>query len=63
MKNKSPSGSTGMQGKFMDMLKGLSRKNPAGVDKSMGMGSRSVDADATRSGVAPTPKTLGPRDA
>ena len=64
MRDKSPSGNTGMKGKGGSMLKGLSRKNPPGVDSSMKpMSSRSVDTDATRSGVAPTPRSLGPRDA
>lgn len=30
-------------------------------DKSMGLKGESVDKRATRKGVAPTPKTLGPR--
>lgn len=44
---------------------GLSRKSPAGTDKSMGATGRygSVNAGATRSGTAKTPKTLGPRTA
>ena len=64
MKDKSPSGSTGMKGRNMNMLKGLTRKSPPGVDSSMKpMTKRSVDEDAMRSGVAPTPRTLGPRDA
>lgn len=64
MENKSPSGDSGMRGKSGSMLKGLTRKNPAGVDSSMKIpSSRSVDSDATRGGTAPTPRTLGPRDA
>ncbi len=52
-----------MKGKSMSMLKGLSRKNPPGVDASMSPKGGSVNADATRGGVAKTPRTLGPRDA
>lgn len=63
MKNQSPSGSTGMMGKSSNMLKGLTRKNPPGVDASMKPMGGSVDNNATRSGVAPSPRTLGPRDA
>lgn len=63
MKNKSPSGSTGMKGKSMNMHKGMSRKSPAGVDSSMKPMGGSVDSGATRGKTAPTPRTLGPRDA
>lgn len=42
---------------------GLSRKNPAGVDSSMGCKGGSVNANPTRSKVAPNPKSLGPRTA
>ena len=35
----------------------------AGVDASMKCGKGSVDNDVTRSSVAPTPKTMGSRDA
>lgn len=63
MAMKSPSGSTGMQGKSGSLLMGLTRKNPKGVDASMSPKGGRVDADATRGGTAPTPRTLGPRDA
>lgn len=56
----SGSSSGGMKGG--DMLKGLSRKNPKGVDASMSCKGGSVNSDATRGSVAPTPRTLGPRD-
>lgn len=52
-----------MKGKSMSMLKGLTRKNPAGVDASMSPKGGSVNAEATRGGTARSPKTLGPRDA
>ena len=39
------------------------RKNPPGVDASMGLKGPSVDDGATRKGVAATPRTLGPRTA
>lgn len=55
-------GSAGM-GMKGNMLAGMTRKNPPGVDKSMTCKGGSVNADATRGGAAPTPKTLGPRDA
>jgi hypothetical protein len=46
------------------LLKGLTRKNPpqraAGDPKKP---TKSLDADATRSSVAKTPRTLGPRTA
>jgi hypothetical protein len=48
---------------------GLSRKNPKWPDasispsKTAGINTKSVKSDQTRSGVAPTPKTLGPRTA
>lgn len=63
MKSKSPSGHTGMSGKSMNMHKGMKRHAPMGVDASMKPMGGSVDNNATRSGVAPTPRTLGPRDA
>lgn len=45
----------------MDMCKGMSRKSPAGVDKSMACKGGSVDSDTTRDKVAPTPATIGGR--
>jgi len=48
----------------MNMHSGMTRKAPAGVDKSMSIPKGStVNSDPTRGGVAATPKTLGPRDA
>lgn len=47
------------------MLKGLKRSNPPGTDAS-GWATKkggSVEKDAVRKGVAPTPKSLGPRNA
>jgi hypothetical protein len=52
-----------MKGKGESMLKGLKNKSPRDGDKSMRMGSASVNSDAVRSGVAKTPKTMGPREA
>ena len=47
-----------------DLLKGLSTKSPSATDKSTKMtGGGSVNSDTTRKGTAPTPKTLGPRNA
>lgn len=44
--------------------KGLTVKAPKAIDKSYGMkGGKSVNADATRSSTAPTPRSLGPRTA
>lgn len=45
------------------MTEGMSNKSPKAVDESMRPPSGSVDSDTTRSGVAPTPRTLGPREA
>lgn len=43
---------------------GLTNKSPKWPDKSAGMkGGKSVNDDSTRTSVAPTPKTLGPRSA
>ena len=50
-------------GKMTNMLAGLTRKNPPGVDKSMGIGSSRVDQDAVRKGVGEQPPTIGPRNA
>jgi len=63
MAMKPPSGSTGMTGKSGSLTSGMSRKNPKGVDASMSPKGGKVDSDATRSGVASTPRTLGPREA
>lgn len=45
------------------MQSGMTKSSPAAVDSSMTPPKGSVDSDTTRSGVAPTPKTLGPRTA
>lgn len=64
MKNNSPSGNNtgGFKGGLHD---GLKNKSPKAVDASHSqfITSRSVNDEATRSGVASTPKTLGPRTA
>jgi hypothetical protein len=41
--------------------KGMRDRAAEPVDKSMKLGKASVNDEATRSGVAPTPKTLGER--
>ena len=47
-----------------NLHKGMSRNSPSASDKSTQMKmSPSVDSDATRSGVAKQPRTLGPREA
>jgi len=47
-----------------DLHAGLSNKAAKWPDASAGMkGGKSVDDDTTRSSVAATPKTLGPRSA
>jgi len=47
------------------ILKGLTRSNPPGTDKSGWATSKggSVDSNASRDSTAATPKTLGPRTA
>ncbi len=42
---------------------GMTNNSPKVPDASMTPKGGSVDTDAVRSGVAPTPKTLGPRTA
>lgn len=49
--------------KDLSLHGGLSRKNPPGVDSSMGCKGPSVNAGSTRGKVAPNPKPLGPRTA
>jgi hypothetical protein len=52
--------------KGVGMLAGLTKKMPAQMkkgDPKMASGYPSVDSGADRSTTAPTPKTLGPRDA
>jgi hypothetical protein len=43
--------------------KGMKRTMPPATDKSMALKGGLVNAEPTRKGVAPTPATLGPRDA
>ena len=45
------------------MLKGLTRQNPSGTPSGGYKSGPSVGKDATRSGTAKTPATLGPRTA
>lgn len=47
----------------MDMLKGLKNRSPSSTDASTRLPGKNIDKDAVRSGVAKTPKTLGPRNA
>lgn len=46
-----------------NMLSGLTNKSPKSHDASTVPPKGSVNEGAVRSGVAPTPRTLGPRDA
>lgn len=62
MTTKMNGGSGGMVA-MTNMHAGLSRKNPPGVDKSMKLPGKSIDKDALRGGTAPSPRTLGPRNA
>ena len=43
--------------------KGMKVREPAAVDASMRCKGGSVNSDTTRKETAPTPKTLGPRNA
>lgn len=45
------------------MTEGMKNKSPKAVDSSMSPPKGRVDDDTTRSGVAATPRTLGPREA
>lgn len=45
------------------MLAGLKNHSPKDGDASMKPKGGSVNSEPTRSGTAPTPKTLGPRNA
>lgn len=45
----------------MDLHKGLKNRSPKAPTETPKGGS--VDKDATRSSTAPTPRTIGPRDA
>lgn len=46
-----------------DMLKGLKNRSPSATDASTRAPAKNIDKDATRSSTAPTPRTLGPRNA
>lgn len=46
-----------------DMLSGMTNRSPSSSDASTKVKGGSVNSEPTRSGVAPTPKTLGPRTA
>lgn len=51
-------------GKTTSLMDGLKDRSPKDGDASMRLPKGpSVNADPTRSGTAPTPKTLGPREA
>ena len=43
--------------------KGMKDRSPKAVDASMKCKGGSVNGEPTRKGTAPTPKTLGPREA
>lgn len=47
----------------MDLHSGLSKRAPAGVDKSMSIPKGNTVNEGTRESVAPSPKTLGERSA
>lgn len=53
----------GMKGGSKSLLAGLKNKSPSCYDASMKAPGMGINKDATRSGVAKTPKTLGPRTA
>ena len=57
------SGSGGMAAEAKLRQKGMKSTAPEPVDKSMRPSGGSVNNETTRKDVAPTPKTLGPRDA
>jgi hypothetical protein len=44
-------------------FKGLRDSSPPAVDASQKLPGKNIDQDSTRSATAPTPKTLGPREA
>ena len=46
-----------------DPFKGLKDSSPPAVDASQKLPAKNIDSDSTRSSPAPTPKTLGPREA
>lgn len=46
-----------------DILKGMTNKSPKATDASTRLPPKNIDSDAVRSGVASSPKTLGPRTA
>lgn len=45
----------------MNLHAGLKTKSPAGTDKSMSIPAGNTVNEGTRTGVAPTPKTIGDR--
>lgn len=51
------------ESKAMNMHAGMTRKSPPGVDASMTCKGGDVNKDATRDMTAPTPRSLGPREA
>ena len=59
--SKQGDGSGSMAAETSIHQKGMRDRSPEPVDKSMRLGKASVNDDTTRSGVAPTPKTLGER--
>ena len=63
MAEKTTGSGSGSTSSTTDLHAGLSDRSPKFPDKSMQLKGGSVDDDATRSSVAPTPGTLGPRSA
>lgn len=59
--SKQGDGSGSMKSDTSIHQKGMRDRSPQPVDKSMRLGKASVNDDATRSGTAPTPKSLGER--
>lgn len=47
----------------MSLHSGMSKKSASSSNLGVSTPSKSVNSDPTRSGTAPTPKTLGPRSA
>lgn len=54
---------TGGYSSGSSMLAGMKDRSPKDGDASMRCKGGSVDSEPTRKGTAPTPKTLGPREA
>lgn len=46
-----------------DLKAGMTDRSPKASDASMKCKGGSVNSDSTRTGTAPTPKSLGPREA